>query len=153
VHVSWQLDRANRAEAAALVADLDREAARRAEEVRGLGAELFEIPPGPIGREPVPFGQAERGLLSWPFGPGRPLHPAPPVPAREATAAGCDWLRREWAELGAALEAGRKWKPIDRVRAIRLLGKQPLDVIADEQVQSIYLACQAMDPEGPDVFA
>jgi hypothetical protein len=39
------------------------------------------------------------------------------------------------------------------VRAIRLLGKQPLDVIGDEQVLSIYLAGQAMDPDGPDVFA
>ena len=39
------------------------------------------------------------------------------------------------------------------MRAIRLLGKQPLDAIGDDEVMSIYLACQAMDPEGPDVFA
>ena len=39
------------------------------------------------------------------------------------------------------------------MRAIRLLGKQPLDAVADETVLSIYLACQAMDPHGPDVFA
>ena len=37
--------------------------------------------------------------------------------------------------------------------AIRLGGKQPLDAIADDGVLSIYLACQVMEPEGPDVFA
>ena len=46
------------------------------------------------------------------------------------------------------LEEGRKWQPIDRLRAVRLLGKQPLDAADDRQVMSIYLACGAMDPEG-----
>jgi hypothetical protein len=153
VDVSWQLDRANRAEAAALVAEFGREADGRAEEVRELGAELFAIPPGPIGREHVALGEAERTLLSWPFEPEHSDHPTRQVAALEATAAGCDWLRAQWAELGAILDAGRKWRPFDRVRAIRLLGKQPLDVVADDQVLTIYLAGHAMDAEGPDVFA
>ncbi len=153
VHVSWQLDRADRAELAGLVADLDREAEQRAEEVRSLGSELFAIPPGPIGGAPVEIDGAERTLLSWPFEPEHSLHPSRLVAALEATAAGCDWLREEWTELGRILDAGRNWKPFDRVRAIRLLGKQPLDAIADEQVMSIYLAGHAMDPGGPDVFA
>ncbi len=33
------------------------------------------------------------------------------------------------------------------------MGKQPLDAIGHGEVLSIYLACQAMEPEGPDVFA
>src|SRR5262249_46447125 len=74
-HVSWQLGRADRAETAALVAEIDREADRRAEEVAALGAELFAIPPGPIGREPVPLGLAERTLLSWPLEPEHSLYP------------------------------------------------------------------------------
>ena len=45
-----------------------------------------------------------------------------------------------------------KWQPPDRLRAIRLLGKQPLDAVADERVMTIYLACWAMDPDGPHPF-
>ena len=45
-----------------------------------------------------------------------------------------------------------KWRPPDRLRAIRLLGKQPLDAVDDMQVMSIYLACWAMDPDGPHSF-
>ena len=107
VDVSWQLDRANRAEAARLIAEFDREAARRAEEVRELGAELFAILPGPIGREPVAIGAAERTLLSWPFEPEHSGHPARLVAALEATAVGCDWLRRQWAELHFLLRRSR----------------------------------------------
>src|SRR5262249_45425907 len=153
VHVSWQLDRADRAEVAALVDAIDHQAERHAEEARKLGADLFDIPPGPIGREPDPDSLAERTLLSWPFEPEHDLHPANLVARLEATAAGCDWLRREWAELGEILDAGGKWTAFDRVRAIRLLGKQPLGGIGDEQVLSIYLAGHAMDPDGPYVFA
>ena len=71
----------------------------------------------------------------------------------EGTAQGCTWLLQRWAALGEALDGGRTWRAVDRLRAIRLLGKQPLDAVADETVLSIYLACQAMDPHGPDVFA
>ena len=90
--------------------------------------------------------------------PGRSTRSIPSTPpdwspSLEATAIGCDWLLARWAELGQILDEGRHWRPTDRLRAIRLLGKQPLDVVADDQLLAIYLACHAMDPDGPDVFA
>ncbi len=90
--------------------------------------------------------------------PGRSTRNIPGTPPTwstklEATAQGCTWLLQRWAALGEALDGGRTWRAVDRLRAIRLLGKQPLDAVADETVLSIYLACQAMDPHGPDVFA
>ena len=42
-----------------------------------------------------------------------------------------------------------KWQVPDRLRAIRLLGRQPMDLLTDERVLMIYLACDAMDPTAP----
>jgi hypothetical protein len=75
------------------------------------------------------------------------------VAVLETNAIGCGWLRDRWAALGQILDAGRRWRPLDRLRAIRLLGQQPGDAADDPRVRAIYLACRAMDPEGPDVFA
>jgi hypothetical protein len=152
VLASWQLDRADRAEVARLVAEADKEAARQAEDVADVGAELFRAPARGIGRAPDPAGDDE-SLLSWPCDPDHPEYPAHRIADLEATAAGCSWLLDRWAELAKVLDAGRPWHSADRLRAIRLLGKQPLEVIADPQVRAIYLAGQAMDPDGPDVFA
>ena len=155
VHASWQLDRADRAEVAAMVEAADEQALRRARDVLELGATLFHAPHARRRPRRRPRRRRRRAgpLLSWPFDPEHPRHPARLVAELEATAAGCTWLLQRWAALGEILDGGRTWRAVDRVRAIRLLGKQPLDAVADETVLSIYLACQAMDPHGPDVFA
>ena len=157
VHASWQLDRADRAEVARLVEDLDEEATRRAEDVAKLGAKLFRTPaerqPGADPDREWLGNEEDTPLLSWPFDPDHARHPARLVAALEATATGCTWLLERWAALGKLLDDEKAWQPPDRLRAIRLLGKQPLDLVADPQVMAIYLACHAMDPEGPDVFA
>jgi hypothetical protein len=151
VHVSWQLDRADRAEVARLAEEVDEEAARLSEDIARLGAELFRVPAvaGAGNAEADP----DASLLSWPFDPEHPRHPSRVVAVLEATSAGCDWLLARWAALAKLLDEGRNWHSTDRLRAIRLLGKQPLDVIADPQLLTIYLACHAIDPDGPDVFA
>ena len=154
VNASWQLDRADRAEVAELTEQIDREAARRVAEAAELGARLFRLPRRPLASLPEKDGlYPEDTLISWPYDPDDREYPAHLVAALEATAAGCSWLLEKWAALGTILEQGRTWQPADRVRAIRLMGKQPLDAIGDDGVLSIYLACQAMEPEGPDVFA
>ena len=157
VHASWQLDRADRAEVAAMVEAADEQALRRARDVLELGATLFRAPARVRGGDPDGVrggdGDDQEPPLSWPFDPEHPRHPAHVVDELEGTAQGCTWLLQRWAALGEALDGGRTWRAVDRLRAIRLLGKQPLDAVADETVLSIYLACQAMDPHGPDVFA
>ena len=65
---------------------------------------------------------------------------------------GCAWLLDRWGELRDLLEAGEAWQPPDRFRAIRLLGRQPLDMEEDARVMAIYLGCSAMQPpEGSGV--
>ncbi len=44
------------------------------------------------------------------------------------------------------------WQPLDRLKAIRMLGRQPLDAVDDRRVRAIYLHCWAMDPEEPEGF-
>jgi hypothetical protein len=155
VHASWQLDRADRAEVARLAAGSAEEAARRARKAARLGADLFRVPARAIGTPPPPEpSSGDDGTpLSWPLDPIDEDYPSHRVAALEATVDGRSWLRDRWLDLARILERGRTWQPIDRVRAIRMLGKQPLDFVEDERVLTIYLACHAMDPDGPDVFA
>ena len=66
-----------------------------------------------------------------PSGYQRP--PATPF-AVTAGSAGCRWLLERWGELRRLLEAGLKWQGPDRFKAIRLLGRQPLDAAEDDRV-------------------
>ena len=59
---------------------------------------------------------------------------------------GCAWLLDRWGELRDVLERGQKWRAPDRFKAIRLLGRQPLDMDEDARVMAIYLNCSAMEP-------
>ena len=109
VHVSWQLDRADRAEVAGLVADLDREAAQRAEEVRTLGAELFAIPPGPIGarrpRSKGPSGRSSPGRSSRSIRSTPPGWSPPWRPPRPA-ATGCGGSGPSWGRSSTRAGSG-----------------------------------------------
>jgi hypothetical protein len=71
------------------------------------------------------------------------------------TVAGCCWLLDRWAELRARLETGEVWTAPDQFKAIRLLGKQPLDAIDDPDVTLICLASAKLLPagKGADAFA
>jgi hypothetical protein len=131
--ISWQLDRADGAIAARLADrirrhDREREA-READVVAHLARGLFQRARGPIG-----------------------LGPAWIVHRLESTAAGCRWLLDRWGELRKPLEDGRNWTATDRLRAIHLMGRQPLDCLEDDRVMAIYLACGAMNPDGEHQF-
>jgi hypothetical protein len=84
--------------------------------------------------------------------PGDPEQPARLVLRLETTAAGCRWLLARWNELAEVLEAGNCWPSPDRFRAIRLLGKQPLDATVDREVLRIFLACHVLSPGSKSPF-
>ncbi len=58
----------------------------------------------------------------------------------ESTFVGCEWLLREWAGLKAILDRGQAWLSSDKLKAVRLLGKQPFDAIDDRDVAMVFLA-------------
>ncbi|MHB1559698.1 MAG: hypothetical protein ACYC61_19800 [Isosphaeraceae bacterium] len=157
VNVSWQLDRADRAWIARLRTHVAEAAINRskaqADEVILLGRRLFWDPRGPIAMYPFYYpGIGDPVLVSWMPDSHDPNDPARLVNRLESLAMGCAWLIDRWTDLKNLLEDGLAWQAPDRFRAIRLLGKQPLDAAEDETVLSIYLACATMDPEAGDPF-
>ena len=156
VHVSWQLDRADRAEVARLVEAIDARGRRAGRGgPRSWGPSCSHIPRA--ARSAAARSRIERGRAGR-SSPGRSTRSIPATPPGwsprwrppRPAATGCWGSGPNW---GRSSTRGGTWQPVDRLRAIRLLGKQPLDAIADDPVMSIYLACHAMDPDGPDVFA
>ncbi len=158
VNLSWQLERAERARAARL-ADAAGAGANRladlADEVIALGRRLFWDPVGPLPLYPH-LGKGIGKLfvrVSWSEEIDDPNEPARIVNRLESTAMGCAWLLDRWRELRSLLENDWTWQPPDRLRAIRLLGQQPMDAVEDNRVMTIYLSCWAMAPAGPHGFA
>ncbi len=154
VHVSWQLDRADRAWAARL--ELDRldggklQTDAQADQVIRLGRRLFWDPRGPIALYPFvtpSFGDPAR--VSWMPDVEDPNDPPYLLNLLESTALGCAWLLDRWGELGAILEDGFAWQPPDRFKAVRMLGRQPLHAAEDDEILAIYLASHAIEPPPP----
>ncbi len=151
VQASWRLDRADRASAAhAADPDPDEPArlAAEADAVALLGRRLFWDPRGPTCFYPqweMPLGHPPR--LSWSKQVDDPNDHQRVVLALEATALGCAWMLDRWAELRALLDKGLPWQPHDQFKAVRLLGRQPLDAIDDRRVNGIYAASWALHEE------
>jgi hypothetical protein len=157
VHVSWQLDRADRTEAAWLRKRLRNashsEHESQAEEVAAVAARLFRAPRGPGSGSPGgDTNRAPRPRGSRPRGAEDRDNPARLVGRLEAIPMGCLWLLDRWAELRKVLDDGGTWQAPERLRAVRLLGKQPVDAADDEVVASVYLGCCALGPAGQDPF-
>jgi hypothetical protein len=62
---------------------------------------------------------------------------------------GCQWMLEQWTELRARLEGGTPWLAPDKLKAVRLLGRHPIDAIDCEDVARVYLASFVLlDQEG-----
>jgi hypothetical protein len=136
VQFSWRLDRAERAEVARL-SHLIRsvpiaEANRQQEVVSALGYWLLSD------RHVAGNTDLRTDLLNVlvPAQESRTDcrhldirdHPEAIVFRLESTAAGCRWLLDRWTELHALLDQGAAWLWDDKLKALRLLGKRPLDM-------------------------
>ena len=152
VELSWQLERADRAIALSRRPAEERIAAVL-DEVLALGRRLFWDPRGPVGLYPQ-ITESD-GMLRQPSWNGQiddPDDPARLVNRLESTAAGCGWMLDRWAELREVLEAGLLWQAPDRLKAVRLLGKQPLDAATDWRVMKLYFSAGAMTPAAKQDF-
>jgi hypothetical protein len=152
VTLSWQLDRAARAEAARLTTLLrtapDHEALRQQDEAAALGQRLLFDRCGPVPLYPhALYHFPDRPRVSGSGQGDDPDDPARLLPRLEATAAGCQWLLDRWAELGSLLDRQLTWQSPDKLKAIRLLGRQPLDAADCEVVATLFQACHVLDPQ------
>jgi hypothetical protein len=126
---------------------------RAADAALDLGSRLFCDANGPYQFYPNRPPSSATILTSGIDGPGDPDQPARLILRLESTAAGCRWLLARWNELAEILLAGDCWRSPERFRAVRLLGKQPIDALVDRQVRGIFLACHVLCPGSKSPFA
>ena len=62
----------------------------------------------------------------------------------KTTGAGCEWLLDRWAQLRELLDQGMPWLAPDKLKAIRLLGRHPIDAYDYPDVARIYLASHVL---------
>src|SRR5262245_19648935 len=119
VRLSWQIDRADRAETARLATNTlhapVEEAHAQADEVLVLGRRLFWDARGPIALYPHFPAPLPGPRTSGSADAEDPDDPARLVGRLESTAAGCRWLLGRWAELGALLDRGLAWQSPDKL--------------------------------------
>jgi hypothetical protein len=140
--LSWKLERVERAHVDRLMANILKATSGENEavenEVLTMGERLFQDLTKPHG-----------------FSPGIVVDPSNPtmlVLRLESSAPGCRWLLDRWADLRSLLEQEQPWQSHDKLRAIRLLGRQPLDALDDSQVAKVFLACHKIDSSGGELL-
>jgi hypothetical protein len=114
------------------------------EEVTKLGKRLFFDPAGPTPLYGIePHYRPKGKKTSWNGEAVDTNDPAVLVRALEKSLLGCTWLRFRWLELKARAETSY-WQGLDRLKAVRLLGFQPIDALEDERVAKIFVASYAI---------
>ena len=63
-------------------------------------------------------------------------------------AKGCEALVGNWRALRERIEEGLGFQPPDRLKLLRMVGKQPLDVTEDRVIAQVYVASFAVHPFG-----
>ena len=152
VSLSFDIERAGRADAANFERAVEQSPAKELAEVHETGRLLYFDPCGATalhGIDPAPAGK----VTTSGNGPnGEPYtKPAELVRKLEASAAGCCWMLAEWARLRKRAEKNY-WSGADRLRATRLLGRQPVDAIDDRRVATIYIASNGIKTFGEPAF-
>jgi hypothetical protein len=124
----------------------------KAEEAADLGQRLFFDRRGPLPLHPMPAEADSDVRTSWSGIPDDPDEPARLVRALESTQAGCRWLIAEWTKLYDRITAGECWHSPQKLMAVRMLGRHPIDAVEDTDVLAIYLCCHTIDPQHPRAF-
>ncbi len=134
---------------ASLIEKSDEDEAARAQAV---GRQLFFDPDGPT---PL-YGNRRfcppEKKTSWNGEAVDPNDPAALVKILESNRAGCCWLREEWQALCSQLESAGFWQSHDRLKATRLLGRQPVEANDDRRVATIFVANHSLRPAGQTAF-
>src|SRR5208283_2184704 len=73
----------------------------------------------------------------------------------ESSFAGCQWLLDRWNDLSIRNQPSSYWQAFDKFKAIRLLGKEPLDVLHDTSgdLLAIFLGSYAVCPQHKSPFS
>jgi hypothetical protein len=154
--LSWQLDRLWRANTARISVRIlthraDQQKSEH-DEAADLGRRLLWDPRGHLTLYPHSDEPAGPVPVYWSENPDDPNDPDCLVGRLEATRAGCRWLKERWDELRATVDRQLGWSAPERFKAFRLLGKQPLDALCNNELATIMQACHVLDPEAGDPY-
>ena len=139
VVLSFNLERVWRTAAACLDREKEDADDKAIDRARELGSRLYFDPTGPIskyGIETVVFDQVGTSSSGE---KDDAYQPAKLVNELESTMVGCRWLLHEW-ELLKDRAVNGVWYSPDRLKAVRLLGFQPVDAIDQWCVAMIFVA-------------
>ncbi len=152
VSLSFDIERAGRADAANFERTVEESPAKELAEVHETGRLLFYDPCGATAIHGVEPALAGKVTTSGNGPNGEPYtKPGELVRKLESSAAGCCWMLAEWARLRKRAEKNY-WSGADRLRATRLLGRQPVDAIDDRRVATIYIASNGIKTFGEPAF-
>ena len=150
---SFEIEHAQRAQVERVTSLIENHDENELEEVYRLGKRLFFDPAGPTPLYGIdPYYQPKKKKTSWNGEAVDTNDPAVLLRTLEKSRLGCTWLRFRWLELKARAETSY-WQGIDRLKAVRLLGLQPIDALEDERVAKIFVASDAIHAIGEDPFA
>ena len=154
---TWLQDRARRAQATRINANIANygvdQGQTDAKEVEDLGRRLFKDRLGPLvfypssRKDRAPRFRSDPSTSSADKGKMIPIGPPHLVLSLQSTLLGCEWMLGEWAKLKAILDQGQPWLSSDKLKAVRLLGKQPFDAIDDRDVAMVFLASFVLKPD------
>ncbi len=152
VSLSFDIERAGRADAANFERAVEESPAKELAEVHETGRQLFYDPCGATAIHGVEPALAGKVTTSGNGPNGEPYtKPGELVRKLESSATGCCWMLAEWARLRKRAEKNY-WSGADRLRAVRLLGRQPIDAIDDRRVATIYIASNCIKSFGEPAF-
>jgi hypothetical protein len=153
----WLRDRARRAQAARYKGNLAEHGVDGVEpnhkQVEDLGARLFKDRAGPLTAYPTEDehrfmpGYRRQSTSYDPQQPDDPDRPSALVVDLQATILGCEWMHAQWTTLKATLEQDLPWLPLEKLKAVRLLGYQPLDAVYQPDVAMVFLASSVLKPD------
>ncbi len=151
---SWQVDRAANLRAAraksanAKSTKSDADLLRENVEAAMLGNRLFHDRMGPIELYATEDYLLQQKRTSWDHeNPDDPDHPAILVRRLCATIAGCRWLLKSWSELRDILKMGLGLQSHEKLKMLRLMGKQPINALGRPEVARVFLACHVLEPQ------
>ncbi len=153
---NWQLDRATAVQSASVSYELlirkDANSLRDAVAAAEIRSKLFHDRQGPIELYPSKSEYFKGPRTSCSSDPDDPLDPSVLILQAESTVAGCQMLLREWEALRRNLLSGLSMLSHEKLKMLRLMGKQPIQAMGDPEVAQVFLPCHALEARNGYAF-